>query len=219
MADIYKNRFAELHKQMETIIATKKSVYNESLGKNHNEIESNTLLEWKVKAKSLLNKACGCESEHYKAFSNNENVGFYGTNLGTLECLKAIFLAAKEDYEGGYLRSMRSLIQAEIFDSELEQSKALYEAGYKSPAAIVTGVVLETALRELCDRLGIEHGKLDKMNSDIAKAGIYNKLQQKRITALADIRNSAAHGKPEEFTDRDVEDMIRDVERFIAECL
>lgn len=43
-----------------------------------------------------------------------------------------------------------------------------------------------------------------------------NKLQQKRITALADIRNSAAHGKPEEFTESDVENMIRDIGQFLA---
>jgi len=96
-----------------------------------------------------------------------------------------------------------------VFDSELEQASALFQAGYKLPAAIVAGVVLETSLRELCDQEGLPHGKLDKMNADLAKEGKYNKLQQKRITALADIRNSAAHGKPQEFTDQDVLDMIR----------
>jgi len=49
--------------------------------------------------------------------------------------------------------------------------------------------------------------------------GTYNKLQQKRITVLADICNSAAHGKQDEFSAQDVEDMIRDVERFVAEHL
>lgn len=88
-----------------------------------------------------------------------------------------------------------------MFDSELEQASALFQAGYKLPATIVAGVVLETSLRELCDQEGLPHGKLDKMNSDLAKLGKYNKLQQKRITALADIRNSAAHGKPQEFTE------------------
>jgi hypothetical protein len=103
-----------------------------------------------------------------------------------------------------------------MFDSELEQASELIQAGYKTPAAVVAGVVLETSLRELCDQEGLPHGKLDKMNSDLAKVGKYNKLQQKRITALADIRNSAAHGKTENFTDQDVLDMIRDVEKFIA---
>jgi len=93
------------------------------------------------------------------------------------------------------------------------------DAGYKAPAAVVAGVVLETSLRELSDRQGIPHGKLDKMNADLAKANVFNKLQQKRITAIADIRNSAAHGKPNEFNESDVSDMIRDITRVVSEHL
>jgi hypothetical protein len=133
--------------------------------------------------------------------------------------IKAVFLAAREDYEGGYLRSTRSLIQADVFDSELEQAQELLDAGYKSPSAVVAGVVLETSLRELCDQNDIEHGKLDKMNAELAKIGVYKKLQQKQITAIADIRNSAAHGKPEEFKEADVQDMIRDITHFVNEYL
>lgn len=57
------------------------------------------------------------------------------------------------------------------------------------------------------------------MNSDLAKAGVYNKLQQKRITALADIRNSAAHDDWASFNDDEVKEMIRDVERFLSDHL
>jgi hypothetical protein len=81
---------------------------------------------------------------------------------------------------------------------------------------VIAGVVLETALRQLCDRENIPHGKLDKMNADLAKAGKYNKLMQKRITALADIRNSAAHGNFNQFTQQDVENMMNEVEQFLA---
>jgi hypothetical protein len=84
---------------------------------------------------------------------------------------------------------------------------------------VIAGVVLDTALRDLCSREGLIHSKLDKMNTDLAKAGVNNKLQQKRITALADIRNSAAHGKTEEFSDGDVINMTRDVEQFLANYL
>jgi RiboL-PSP-HEPN len=131
--------------------------------------------------------------------------------------LKAVFNAAKEDFEGGYLSTTRSLAQAEVFDDELEQARELQSKGYKDAAAVVAGVVLETTLRELCTRAGISHGKLDKMNSDLAKAGVYNVLNQKRITTLADIRNSAAHGKLDNFTPDDVDNMIRDVEKFVAD--
>jgi hypothetical protein len=116
-----------------------------------------------------------------------------------------------------YLSTTRSLIQADVFDDELEQARELLSNGFTSAAAIVAGVVLETTLRELCVRQKIPTGKLDKMNADLAKEGIYNKLNQKRITALADIRNSFAHANPEGLTLNDVEIMIRDVEKFVAD--
>lgn len=166
--------------------------------------------------RSLISRACGSESEHLKAFSKNEDIGFYGTNLGTLEALRAVFVAAREDYEGGYLKSVRGLVQAEVFGSELDQARALRESGYIAAAAVVAGVVLETSLRSLCGAAGIAEGKLEKMNADLVKAGAYNVLAQKRVTALAAIRNSAAHGKTTEFTDGDVAAMIEEVERFVA---
>jgi hypothetical protein len=221
MPDLYKKRFAELQDQLEAALASKKSVYNQSLGSAEIEISLTTLLEWKVKARSLIAQACGTKSEHFKEFEKNQDTGMYGTYLRTLEGLKAIFLAAREDYDGGYLRTTRSLIQAEVFDSELDQAKAkaLHHAGYATAAAVIAGVILETSLRELCDRAGIAHAKLDKMNADLAKSGTYNSLIQKRITALAGIRNAAAHGETGAFTADDVEVMIKDVERFVADSL
>lgn len=219
MTMLHKKRFSELKEQMENLLNSKSSKHNELLGRSIIEIDGNSLLEWKVKTRNLLSKACGQDSEHYFEFLENQENQSFGTNLGTLERLRAIFLAAMEDFEGGYLQSTRSLIQAEVFDTELEQASELLKGGYKLPAAVVAGVVLETTLRELCNRANIAHGKLDKMNTDLCKNGIYNMLQQKRITTLAEIRNSAAHGHPEKFTDHDVEDMIRDVARFANDTL
>jgi hypothetical protein len=181
-----------------------------------NYVDGESFLEWKVKAKNLIVKVCGESSEHYKEFLNSEKPGGYETNLDQFKRVKSVFLAAKEDFEGGYLTSFKTLVQSEVFDNELEQAQELLKSGYHAAAAVIAGVVLETGLRELCTRQGIDHGKLDKMNADLAKAGVYNKLQLKRITALADIRNSAAHGKPDEFTKDDVQMMIRDVEQFLA---
>lgn len=97
--------------------------------------------------------------------------------------------------ESAYLKSVRGLVQAEVFGSELDQARALRESGYIAAAAVVAGVVLETSLRSLCGAAEIAEGKLEKMNADLVKAGTYNVLAQKRVTALAAIRNSAAHGK------------------------
>ncbi len=215
---MFKQRFDELEAQAIQVEASKTLRHSDMFGSGE-YVDKDLLLNWKVKVKNLLSKVCGEESQHFQQFEKNEAGTGYTTNYTIFKRLKAVFLAAKEDFEGGYLSSMRTLVQAGVFDSELEQADELLSNGYSTAAAVIAGVVLETALRELCDREGISHGKLDKMNADLAKAGVYNKLMQKRITALADIRNSAAHGKPNEFTEQDVTVMIRDVEQFLANHL
>lgn len=114
---------------------------------------------------------------------------------------------------------MRNLVQAELFESELEQARELLAGGYVTAAAVVAGVVLETTLRQMCRDADLPVAKLDKMNADLAKADRYNLLMQKRITALADIRNSAAHGNVGAFSRADVEDMITQIESFLAQTL
>ena len=54
------------------------------------------------------------------------------------------------------------------------------------------------------------------MNSELAKAGAYNLLTQKNVTAMADLRNKAAHGKWTEFRKDDVQQMISQVRLFMT---
>ena len=208
-------RFNDLSSQAEAIESAKaKNAGDFGWGYS---VDSEQLMNWRVKARHLLASACGAESQHFKQFIASEKPQSMQTNHEMLRELRAVFLAAKEDYEGGYLNSLKLLVQSEVFDSELDQAAELLSSGYILPAAVVAGVVLETGLREMCADKGIPSGKLDKMNADLAKVGVYSKLVQKQITAIADIRNSAAHGHPEQFTKEDVEGMIRDVRRVLAD--
>jgi hypothetical protein len=208
------DRFDQLSNEIIIIEATKR-IESGGFG-SYTKVDNELLLAWKVKAKNLLVSACGEKSQHFQEFVKAEEPRPYEGSYDSFARLKAVFSAAMEDYKGGFLTSLKNLIQADVFDSELDQAQELLSSGYKLAAAVIAGVILETALRDLCIREGLSHSKLDKMNADLAKAGVYNKLQQKRITALADIRNSAAHGKPEEFTEDDVKTMIRDVEQFLG---
>ena len=177
------------------------------------------MLGWTVKVKNLLVKVGGEECEHYKELIKTEKLSSLSGNMSKFKAQKAVLEAAKEDFEGGYLSSYKSIVQADVFDTELEQANELLQSGYFVAAAVITGVVLETALRELCDREGIPTGKMDKMNADLVKSAIYSKVTQKQITAYAGIRNSAAHGNLNEFTKNDVEQMIPSVEQFLSRFL
>lgn len=133
-------RFTELAAQFGEVEATKqqrRSGMIEGLF-----VDDGRFLNWKVKVRDLISKVCGKDSEYYKDFEKQERG--HGTSHAILLRLKPVFFAAKDDYEKGYLNSFRNLVQAEVFDNELEQATELLNGGYKLPAAVVAGVVLET---------------------------------------------------------------------------
>ncbi|EOA06429.1 hypothetical protein HFRIS_001679 [Herbaspirillum frisingense GSF30] len=211
---ILSGRFDELAEQLKHLESTQTKRYSEYSG-NYRHIEQDLMLNWSVKVRNLLSKACGKDSEHYVSFCLAEEPQSYEDNVDRLNRMKAVFLAAQEDFNGGFLNSVHNLIQAELADDELDQARVLIDAGYIAAAAVVAGVVLETTLRTLSIRRGIPIGSIDKMNADLAKAGQYNTLVQKRVTALAAVRNSAAHGKSQEYSVEDVAAFITEVERFV----
>ena len=215
MAADFARRFEELSVQAEKIGSNRKPVRIPGTDVIY-RVEQDELLNWIVKVRHLIETVCGQESHHIKLFLEAEKGGLYVSSHEVFKNLRAVFLAAKDDYEGGYLNKVRHLIQAEVFDNELEQAVELLSSGYLTAAAVVAGVVLETSLRQLCIDNKVPTGKLDKMNADLAKTGIYNNLVQKQITAYAAIRNSAAHGKSSEFVKNDVTNMIQGVQNFLA---
>lgn len=218
MNKIILKRFEKIGQDIILIESTKYTKTKHRSQYTYTYVDNDIFIKWKVQVKDLIVKLTNTESEYYKEFMKIEDQEG-STNYHKFIGLKGIFVAFKNDYTDGYLSSINSLIQAEVFESQLEQAIELLDSGYTLASAVISGIVLETGIREICSRENISHGKLDKMNAELAKAGVYNKLQQKRITALADIRNSAAHGKENEFTKDDVVKMIREVEQFLANNL
>ena len=216
MTALIGKRFIELEQQLAGLEAGVTQRPSPLTGAMLSYLDPEQLLNWSVKVTSLLERVGPEASSQLRMFVEAEKTKSMDSAFDRFKRMKAVFLAVKEDFEGGYLVSYRSLVQAEVFTSELDQAREQLSSGYKTPAAVIAGIVLETKLRDMCTALGIPLGKLDKMNADLAKAQAYNSIQQKRITAIAGIRNSAAHGKPEEFTPADVQGMIDDVERFLA---
>ncbi len=173
--------------------------------------------EWGISCLNLLKQVFKVDSVYFQNFEAVFNEIIYFDNV---KSAIGILKAAKYDYENGYLFHTRALIEAEVFDEFLEQAEELFKKNYYQAAAVIAGCVLEDSLRKLGQRKipnFLTDKTIDPMNIELAKAGIYNALWQKKITALADLRNKAAHGKWTEFTEKDVEDMIRDVRRFMED--
>jgi len=99
---LLQKRFAELADQLDQVEATKKCEYNGPIRGDF--VDGEIFLTWTVKAKSLLASLCGKNSKHYVNFEKNEKATIDSTNYSILRRLKAVFMAAKEDFEGGYLQ-------------------------------------------------------------------------------------------------------------------
>lgn len=216
---IFAQRFQELFDQLKQVERAETKQYLEFSGISFPHIEDDLILNWAVKVRNLISSACGKDSEHYASFVEAEKSRSYEDNPTRLKRLRAVFLAAREDFDGGYLNSIRNLVQAELAGDEIDQARELLVSGYSAAAAVVAGVILETTLRSLCSRRGLSVSSMERMNADLAKAGEYNGLIQKRVTSLAAVRNSAAHGKTSEYTNEDVKNLITEVERFVSERL
>lgn len=148
--------------------------------------------------------------------------GFLAMSMA-LAPVRGVLEALKNDYESGYLQSVVELVHAETFSDFLEMAGYLLEQGYKDPAAVIVGSVLEAHLRKLCDKQGITvtnadrtPRKADTLNSELTVAGEYSKLDQKSVTAWLDLRNKAAHGKYAEYTREQVTLMLQGVQDFVA---
>lgn len=213
----YAVRFQQLKEQFDAVLATKGSVYNSFTQSNHDTLDSGLAHEWRVKARSLISMACGENSLHLKEFVVSEKPQTMEGPVRLMQRLGAVFNAVRDDYEGGYLTSFKSLVQADVFDNELEQASELLSSGYYIAAAVIARTVLETAIADLCDRQNpkIPRQRLAKMNDDLAKAAVYSSLKQKKIVALSAVGNSAAHGKHDEFSAADVKSMISDIRDLI----
>jgi len=141
-------------------------------------------------------------------------------NLAALRSLKTA-------YEKGYMQTLEELIHADLFSDFFEQAEYLLDRNFKDAAAVMAGGVLEEHLRKVCNKNTINatyvdaDGKtkfkmIEAMNVELAKAKVYDKNEQKQVTAWGGIRNDAAHGNYEKYGKDQVALMIQGLRGFLG---
>ena len=192
-------------------------------GNHYNRFPAeNDYYRFRTESMNLVRRSCGESSDHYRELKRIAETKDTTTNSFYFVHCFGVLEAAQRDFDAGILFDMRALIAAEVLGDFIEQSEVLLAAGYHVPAASLAGAILEDTLRKLCEKHNIpipSSTKIDRLNADLSRAGGYDNLVQKRITALAEIRNNADHGHFDKFTKSDVEDMVKWVRSFSADYL
>ena len=203
-----------IQKGQETLATKKQDGYYIS-------VDNRKYIEFRSSSLSFFEKTFGSTHPYYNEFDTKVN----GLDSSYTEIGIGILEAVKDEIEGGWLFTIKGLVSAEIFSDFLEMASYLLSKGYKDSSAVMIGSVLEEHLRQLCikNNIKIEINKSDKMvpqkadflNSELASSNVYNKLDQKNVTAWLDLRNKAAHGKYTEYTRDQVELMLKSVTDFM----
>lgn len=179
-------------------------------------LSSERFSEWKTASQSFLKRVLGEDDTYFRNFLDEVESGYTAHLSKGMGILKAV----KDDIEGGYLFKVESLISAEIFDNFLEQAEYLLREGYKDPAAVLIGGVLESSLETICERENVSYGQkagIQKLNQLLYKNKVYDKLMLKKVTAWGEIRNASAHAEYDTYDHKDVEEMLQGVGRFVSD--
>lgn len=201
-------RFKELVAQGDAVLRTSRPTQFLPI------VDARMAEQWGVSTHSFIGRVIGKDSEHYLRFGS---LAEQLAEASKMVKAFAVLEAAYADFKGGYLFDTRNSIRAEVFDDFIEQAEYFLNEGYFQVAAVIAGAVLEDSMRQIFTRRGLTlplKPKLDTMNTELVKTGVYNVLTQKKVTWLADIRNKAAHGKWKELTQDDAVEMVKAVRRF-----
>ncbi|MCY0967508.1 hypothetical protein [Chryseobacterium wangxinyae] len=117
------------------------------------------------------------------------------------------------------LFDIRQLVQADLFDSELDTAKELNKNKFSRGAGAIAGVVLEKHLGQVLVNHNLKTAKknpsISDFNDHLKNEGVYDTPTWRRVQFLGDIRNLCDHNKSREPKQEEVEELISGVEMII----
>jgi len=130
-----------------------------------------------------------------------------------LEIVKSI----KKRFESS-LFDIKQLVQADLFDSELDAARELNKKGFTRGAGAIAGVVLERHLAQVCDNHNIEIKKKDPSINDLNQLlkdnNVIETADWRSIQLLGDLRNLCDHNKEKEPKKEEIEELIDGVDKI-----
>ena len=161
-------------------------------------------------------------SDYLNSLVKKDNIGTI--LLGTTEVIHkyeqqyAILKSLEKRFDSS-LYEIRQLLQADLFDSEIDTAKELLSKGYLRAAGAICGVVLEKHLAEVCSNHSISIKKknphISDLNDALKTADAIDVPLWRQIQHLGDLRNLCDHKKDREPDKEDIIELIRGVESII----
>ena len=128
-----------------------------------------------------------------------------------------IVKAAKRRFESS-LFDIKQLVQADLFNSELDAARELNKKGFMRGAGAIAGVVLEKHLSQVCENHKLKVTKKNPTINDFNQLFKDNDVIDiptwRFIQHLADLRNLCDHDKKRDPKKEEIEELINGVEKI-----
>jgi hypothetical protein len=114
-----------------------------------------------------------------------------------IDICRGVLESAADDLRAGMLADLRQLVAAESFGDLLETAVHLLEEHHHIPAVAVAGAVLESSLRALAQSKHVVWtgaSAISKINTELYKANVYDKVVFGEVEAWGKLRNQVDHG-------------------------
>lgn len=128
-----------------------------------------------------------------------------------------ILRSAQRRFESS-LFDIKQLLQADLFDSELEAAGELNKNGFTRGAGAMAGVVLESHLTQVCEKHNIKVTKrnptINELNELLKANDVVEVSTWRFIQHLGDLRNKCDHKKKTDPTQQEIEELIEGVAKI-----
>jgi len=130
----------------------------------------------------------------------------------------SILKSVKRRFESS-LFDIRQLVQADIFDSEIDAARELSKKGFVRGAGAVAGVIIENHLIQVCANHDIKIKKKNPGINDLAQllkdGDVIETPQWRKIQHMADLRNLCDHKKKSEPSMDEINELIDGTQKLI----
>lgn len=170
---------------------------------------------WASSVMHLISAVFGENSPHYRNLAKAYAV-FNGWP-SYFHVFRGIFLAAKSDYDGGYLFQLESVISGEIFADFVVAAKRALAENQKDVAAVLASAALEDALKRFANINGlvVDDKVMQEVISALKSKGLVSGPQKSLLDSMPRVRDAAMHAEWNKITAQDVGSMIGFVEQFL----
>lgn len=166
-----------------------------------------TVKDWLLGIRSSINEFTG-----EKSFED------FGAAVMRFQNQISILQSAEMRFESS-LFDIKQLVQADLFDYELDAAKELNRKGFTRGAGAIAGVVLEKHLAQVCRNHNIKIKKknptINDYNQKLKDSSVIEIKDWRFIQHLADLRNLCDHDKKREPKKEEIEELISGTEKVM----